>query len=51
MENGEFRPPKSGKALLITKINGNDDNGGGFVVDFNEEGKVEMINLTMPAFF
>ena len=39
------------KALLITKINGNDDNGGGFVVDFNEEGKVEMINLTMPAFF
>ena len=39
------------KALLITKINGNDDNGGGFVVDFNDNGKVKMINITIPDFF
>lgn len=39
------------KALLITKINGCDDNEAGFVVDFNDEGKVEMINLTIPDFF
>ena len=39
------------KALLIVKNNGYDDNGGGFVVDFNDEGKVEMINLTIPTFF
>lgn len=29
-----------------------EDNGGcGFVVDFNEEGKVKQINMTAPAFF
>ena len=39
------------KALLITKVNGCDDKDAGFVVDFNDEGKVEMINLTIPAFF
>ena len=39
------------KTLLITKINGCDDNEAGFVVDFNDEGKVEMINLTIPDFF
>lgn len=39
------------KALLITKINGRDDCKAGFVVDFNDEGKVGMINLTIPAFF
>lgn len=39
------------KALLITKINGCDDNEAGFVVDFNDDGKVGMINLTIPAFF
>lgn len=39
------------KALLITKINGRADNGGGFVVDFNNDGKVGMINLTIPTFF
>lgn len=39
------------KALLITKINGCDDKDAGFVVDFNDDGKVGMINLTIPAFF
>ena len=39
------------KALLITKIDGCDDNDGGFVVDFNDKGKVKMLNITIPDFF
>lgn len=42
---------RTSKALLITKVNDSEDNGAGFVVDFNDEGKVEMINLTLPTFF
>ena len=32
------------KALLV-------DANAGFVVDFNEQGKVKMLNITDPAFF
>lgn len=39
------------RALLIHKVNGNVDDKCGFVVDFNDEGKVKMINITAPAFF
>ena len=39
------------KALLVQKVNGQLDNQGGFVADFNEEGKVKMLNITIPSFF
>ena len=39
------------KALLIDKVDGIDDQGAGFVVDFNEAGKVKMLNITAPEFF
>ena len=39
------------KALLIHKIDGQEDNEAGFVVDFDEDGKVKMINITAPSFF
>ena len=39
------------KALLIDKVNGVVDRGAGFVVDFNEDGKVSMLNITAPEFF
>lgn len=39
------------KALLVHKVNGQLDNQGGFIADFNEEGKVTMLNMTIPSFF
>ena len=42
---------KHSKALLIDKVDGVDDRGSGFVVDFNEVGKVKMLNITAPEFF
>ena len=39
------------KALLVHKVNGQLDDQGGFVADFNEEGKVKMLNITIPSFF
>lgn len=38
------------KALFVHKVNGQLDNQGGFVADFNEEGKVTMLNMTIPSF-
>ena len=45
--NGQYHS----KALLVHKVNGQLDNQGGFVADFNEEGKVIMLNMTIPSFF
>lgn len=39
------------KALLIHKVNGQLDNQGGFIADFNDKGKVIMLNMTIPSFF
>ena len=39
------------KALLIHKVNGQLDNQGGFIADFNKDGKVIMLNITSPSFF
>ncbi len=38
------------KALFVHKVNGQLDDQGGFVADFNEEGKVTMLNMTIPSF-
>ena len=45
--NGQYHS----KALLVHKVNCQLDNQGGFVADFNEDGKVIMLNMTIPSFF
>ena len=41
----------SGTTFEFQIVNGQLDNQGGFVADFNEDGKVIMLNMTIPSFF